>query len=210
MANDTATLRAYVSAALMDASNATWSTANIDLLVGRSIASLYPRVQRPLIPASYTTTLVTLTYFYNISADIRSVSRLDLVDSDLNELGPLTPGTWEIAGDIRAGSGKLHLDPSIVEAWVGGTVRYNGYGRYDGTTNLIPDDYVAYVVAHARAAAFEWLTADRVRFRQYLGADQTTNTSSNELYQLVSSAKRDVAEERSMIMTMRKPMPARI
>jgi len=210
MANDTATLVTAVSSALRDTNNATWTTDDLDPLVGRAIASLFPRVQRPLIPASYTTTLVTLTYYYDISADIRSVSRLDIVDSDGNELGPLTPGTWEIAGDIRAGSGKLHLDPSIVEAWVGGTVRYNGYGRYDGTTNLIPDDYVAYVVAHARAAAFEWLTADRVRFRQYLGADQTTNTSSNELYQLVSSAKRDVAEERSHIFTLRKPMPGRI
>ena len=90
-----------------------------------------------------------------------------------------------------------------------GTLRYNGYGRYDLDSNLIPDDYLAYVVAHARAGAFDWLTSDRTRFRQYLGSDQTTNTSANEMYQFIQQARNDVERETQPYLRVRKPMPGR-
>jgi len=206
--NTTALLRGFVTSALKDPTNVTWSTADVDNLVIRAVRSLSPRVQLPLSPQSYTQALTKGTYFYALNAAIVSLSRVDLVDTNSDERGPLAIGTWEIAGDLNGGTAKIHIAPSVVDG-IGGTLRYNGYGRYDLSANLIPDDYLAYVVAHATAAGFTWLRSDRVRFKQYLDADQTTNTSVNELGQMLNDAQRDVERERSRLFTMRKPMPGR-
>jgi len=173
--------------------------------------SVYACPLRPLTHLDATQTLTAETYYYTIASTVVSISRVDLVDVDGDEVGPITPGFWEIIGDLRGGDAEMHIVPHFVDmVGTGGVARYIGYGRYDTATNLIPNEFLRFVLAHARYEAYMRLTADRVRFRQYLGADQTTNTSANELYQIVSSASREADAERSRIFTFRKPIPARL
>jgi hypothetical protein len=210
MSNDQETLRNRVAAALRDNDFATWSEDETDDLVTNAVRSLWPRVAIPLSPASYAITLVEDTELYAVDADIRQVSRLDQYDPDLVPMGPLSGSVWEVWGDLLGGDADLHIARSIVNANIGGFVYPHGYGTYSVTAApYIPDEYVAYVVAHAVEAAISWMSSDRARFRNWANSDQTLNTSVNELDGIRSRAQQTMERERSRIFTWRKPMSAR-
>lgn len=212
MANDQATLRGYVESALQDTGNATWSDADLDSLVDRAVASLYPRCVKwiPADDSGVDDILVASTYFYSVPSPLISVSRIQLVDPGGDERGDLAPGTWRTTGSFIDGTAKVQISPQVVDANAGATIRFEGFARYTLTSPYqIPDDYVAYVVAHAKAAAYSWMLSSRARFKQWNTSDQTLNISVNELLGLQTQAEREVEMHKSRIFTWRKPMPAR-
>ena len=192
MANNLAGLNPKLATQLRDAAYGTWVTGEMDELLTESVNSLWPRYSRELDPTTTTITLVTATYFYALPAGVMAISRLDFVDSGGGEFGPVFGRAWELVGNPLLGTAKLHIGPVIVESGVGGTVRILGYGKYDVTTNLIPDDYIQLVLARARAEAYRRIASDRVRFKEWLARNQTQNVSVNELLQLINEADNEI------------------
>ena len=163
MSNDLATLNGLLDTALRDTSDATWSSAEKDDLIERAVDDC-PR--RPLLHDDATLSLVSGAYYHTLPAGVVAISRLDLEDLDGNERGQIAGGLWEVVGDPLTDNAEVHIDQRIVDRWDGGTVHIIGYGRYDTTTNLIPDEFVPYVIAHARAEAYGRIASDRARFKQ--------------------------------------------
>lgn len=207
MANTTAVLRGYLQSALRDSSNATWTTTEMDNAIIRAVTTLYPRVVRPLAPESYTQALTAGTYFYALNSAIIQLNAVDWVDSDSNERGRLGPGTWEVLGDILGGTAKVHVSPSIAD--YGGTLRYYGFGRYDTTTNYIPDEYINLVIAKAEVELLHYLKSDRARFLNWANTRQDQNISLNELLQAVNNAEQRAAMLDARTQTWRKPVAGR-
>lgn len=209
MPNDLATLNAKLVTQLRDTgSTLVWASTEKDDLLTWAMASLWPRFSRPLDPAVATVALVADTYFYALPAGVRAVSRVDYIDASGNEFGPLHGKSWEIAGDAFYGTGKLHVAPAIVAQ--GGTLRLNGYGIYDGTTNLIPDILVPLVLATARAEAYRRVAGNRAKFEEWLTVNQVQNVSVNELTQLVNEADNEMQRLKAQLpRTWQKPVPGR-
>jgi hypothetical protein len=206
MSNDLATLTTKLSVALNDEAYATWAQAELNDLITYAIASLYPHLSRPLDPTSTTVTLVTTTYFYALPAGVMAVSRVDWVDTDSNELGPLSSG-WEVVGSPVLGTAKLHVSPVIAQQ--GGTLRLTGYGRFDATANYVPDDYVRLVLALARAEAYRRMAGDRVRFKEWLASNQTQNVTVNELLLLINEADSEADKLYRLHRVWQRPVPGR-
>jgi hypothetical protein len=207
VSNNAAGLNAFLATALRDTTYVTWPTGEMDNLITWSVARLYPRFSRPIAPSSATIALVSGTYYYNLPVSILSVSRVDLLDSAGNDLGPVSGRAWELTGDLLAGSGQIHIAPRI--ASTAGTLKLHGYARYDVTTNLIPDDYVPIVLARARAEAYRRVLADRARFKTWLSRNQTQNVSVNELVQEINEADQEIIRLERQLRTWQKPVPGR-
>lgn len=204
------TLRQRLATQLRDEDDETWPTEEKDFLITLAVGDLAPRNMRALDPeaAACTQALTSGDYIYALDTSIIHLSRVDWVDSSSNERGPLDVGMWEVMGDPAYGTGKIHVSPGIVES--GGTLRYHGYGKYDLTTNLIPDSLVTMVLATARAEAYRRIGADRERFKQWIVKNQTQNVSLNELLQLVADARREADDQRAIRKTWTKPVPGRV
>lgn len=206
MANNTATLRGYLQSSLRDTSNETWTTTEMDNAIIRAVRTLAPRVVRPLDPESYTQALTAGDYFYALDSAIYQLTSVDWVDADSNERGRLKPGTWETVGDVQNGAGKIHVSPYIAD--YGGTLRYHGYGRYDTTTNYIPDEHINLVLARAEVELYHYLKSDRTRFLNWANTRQDQNVSLNELLQAINAAEQRERELSGKAFTFRKPVPA--
>lgn len=207
MANDQNTLNGKLDTQLRDASDQTWAATEKDDLIAWAIAGLVEDgVFRPLAPASYTQALTAGTYTYALNSAIRLLTGVDRLDADGNELGPMPTGSWRTEGDVLHGSGSIRLSPMLVDA--GGTLRYTGYGAYDLTTNYIPDAWVPYILASARAEAYRRMGGDRARFKQWANSNQVQNISVNELLQLISEAESEKRALKPRVWT--RPRPARV
>ena len=207
MANNLATMRNRLRQQLSDVDDATWDAGEKDDLLGWAMRRLNRRVVRPLDPraAAQTITLVSGTEFYSIDSSITHVYAVDWVDTNSNEMGEITG--WEVTGDLASGTAKLRINEQFGKA--GGTLYLNAAGRYDLTTNLIPDDYVTLVLAMARAEALERLITDRARFKQWQNTNQVQNISVNELGQMVQSASRQADQEWALMKQWQMPVNAR-
>ena len=205
MANDSATLVALLQTALRDTSDATWTSAEKTALIEQAVDACPPR---PLLHDDASLSLVAGAYYHTLPAGVVSISRIDLEDIDGNERGAIAGGLWEVIGDTLTDAAEVRIDQRIVDRWDGGTAHLIGYGRYDTVTNLIPDEYVPYVIAHARAEAYGRMASDRARFRNWETSEQPLNISVNELVQLVNDAQLERDRHRARIMRWRKPMPA--
>mgnify|MGYP000025129607 FL=1 len=210
MANDAATLNGILDLALRDASDETWTSAEKDAAIARAVRNLSPKVTRPLDHSTYTLTLVAGTYFYSLNAAVVYLSRLDLVESDGTERGPLADGTWETVGDLMTGAGKVHISPTVVDKWDGSTLRCVGYGRYDVSTNYIPDDYIDLVIATAATDLIKKLLADRAAFLQHGVTRQDQNISVTEMVTMLNAFEQSMREKRAQTTTFRKPVAGRI
>jgi hypothetical protein len=210
MTNDLKTMRERLRQQLSDVDDATWDAGEKDDLLAWGIRRLNNKVPRPLDPetSTYQVTLVADTYWYSIPAAMNSIERVTIHDADGDEVGRIT--AWESTGDIISGTGKIHVAPSLVEGYVGGTVWLYGTGRYDLVTSLLPDDYVAALLAIARAEALRRLITDRARFKQWQVANQVQNISVNELIQTVNEADRAAAEEVALLKRWQMPVTARL
>ena len=216
MANDIDTLLPALERALRDESDPqTWMNQEKADLIRWAIADLWPRVSREIDQTATANkiTLVAGTYFYALPAGVLAVSRVDYVDGQSNEAGPLAPGSWEVTGDPLAATStaKLHIPPSVAEA--GGSLRLIGYGRYDLVTgasgNLIPDELVPLVLATARAEAYRRMGSDRARFEAWLTRNQVENISINELVILINEADSEAERLWRRHKKWQRPVPAR-
>lgn len=214
MANDLATLNGYLDTALKDTGDTVWGASEKNNLIDWAVASLWPRYSRPLDPTATTITFQADTYYYSLPGNVRSVSRIDLLDSDGNEYGPAHGRAWEVVGDLLSDgemyTGKLHIAPQYVSALGGGTARIHGYGVYDTTSYYIPDIYVSLVLAKARAEAYRRLAASREQFKVWLARNQSQNVSVNELLQMINEADSEVRRlELTIPRVWQKPVPGR-
>lgn len=209
MANNLATLSSKLATQLRDTAHETWNSTEKDDLVTWAVARLYPHLARRIDPTTTTVTLVTETYFYSAPSGVIEVEQIELVDADDVERGFLNPQAWHTVGD-EFSTLKIRVAPTIVEAYVDGTLRVHGYGRYDTSTNLIPDDFVPLVLAMARVEAYRRMGGDRAQFLQWQASEQNQDMSVGELLSLVNEA--EVAEERlwRRYRTQRRPRPGRL
>lgn len=114
------------------------------------------------------------------------------------------------AGEIEGGDLKIHIEPTIVDAYASGTVRYHGYGRFDTVFRFIPDDHVDLVIADAVLELSRWQLAERARFKDQATKPQQTTTSVNELLNLIATYERTYDRFYRRAFTPRRPMPARV
>lgn len=214
MANNAATLNTKLATALRDTTYATWGTGEIDDLIAWSVSRLFATgFSRPIDPSvsGGQITIAADTYWYALPSGVNAVSRIDLLDTSGNELGPISGRAWEITGDVLNGTGKLHISPQIVSSSVGAKLMLHGYAHYDVTTNLIPDDLVPLVLARARAEAYRRVAADRERFKAWLARNQVQNVSVNEMLQMINEADAEAAQlERRTQRTWMKPVSGRV
>lgn len=208
MPNNLATLNSKLATALRDTDHAVWATAEKDDLITWAVAGLYPHIARRLDPTATTITLVSETYFYSAPADVVEIEQLEWVSTDAEERGFVQGQAWHTVGDTYGANLKVRVSPSIVEQ--GGTLRVHGYGRYDTTTNLIPDDFVPLVLAMARCEAYERIVGERSRFLQWQSSEQEQDMSVNELLNMIQSARFERERESSRFRTQRRPVPGRL
>ena len=210
MANDLKTMRERLRQQLSDVEDDVWDAGEKDDLLKWAMRRLNYKTPRPLDPedATQQITLVTTDYFYAIDASIISVEHIDIYDTEGDFASRVT--AWEIVGDLLTGAAKVHIAPQLVESWIGGTLYINGTGRYDLTTNLVPDDYVAALLAICRAEALDRLITDRAKFKQWQVQNQVQNISVNELIQMVNAAQRTAADEQALLKRWQMPVAARL
>lgn len=209
MANDLPGLSSALATALNDTSHEAWNSTEKDSLVTWAVADLYPRFARGLDPTASTITLVALTYFYALPTGVVEVDQVDRVTAApaSEEAGPLTQGTWTVVGN-EWGTQKLRVAPIIVEQL--GTLRLHGFGRYDLTTNLIPDHLVPMVLAMGRVEAYRRLTGERARFLQWQASNHEQDVTINELLALVQEAQAESERMRERLRrSHRHPVPGR-
>jgi hypothetical protein len=104
----------------------------------------------------------------------------------------------------------IRLAPAIADQFSTSTIRLNGYGRYDGVSNLIPDDYINEIIASARAECYRRVLGDRTRFKAWLSRQQTQNLSVNEALQFLNEAVNTAERLKSEHFTWAKPIPGRV
>lgn len=207
MPNDIDALLPQLKIALRDTDDETWTDTEKRNLVKWAVASLWPRISKPLDPTATTVTLVSETYYYSLPAGVYAVSYIDRVGSDGTEYGPMSTGSWTVEGSAIDGTAKLHVSPVIANG--GGTLRLGGYGRYDLTANYILDEHIPLVLAMARAEAYRRMAADREQFKVWLSRNQTQNVTVNELIMMINEADNEVMRLRSLTKTWQRPVPAR-
>lgn len=208
MPNNLATISSKLATALRDTDHEAWNSTEKDDLVTWAVANLWggrPQIFRELDPTTTTIPLVSGTYFYAAPAGVMSVFALDLYNGT-DEYGRLEGDEWQLVGDPYSGM-KIRVAPHVAQT--GYTLRVHGIGRYDATTNLIPDDFMPLVLAMARAEAYRRIAGDRARFEQWLASNQTQNMSVNELLQMIDDADRTAARERASVRVQAHPVPGR-
>lgn len=210
MPNDLATLKSKLARQLHDETNVDWTDAEKGDLITWAVTNLWPRRRREIDPSAGTSevSLVAGTIFYNAPSGMEEIVRVDWIDADGNEGGPLW-SAWEITGDAFGGNMKLKVAPMIAER--GGKLRVYGYGRFDTSTNFIPDWLVPLVLAKARAEAYRRMGADRARFKNWQTRHPDQDISMGELLQLINEAD---AEARlldgELPTTVQRPVPGRV
>jgi len=205
MANDLATLRGKLDTQLRDTGHEAWEQTEKEDLITWAVHSLYPRRARVMDEPIYP--LDPEMEDYAVPTGMREVNRVDWGQVSTDHFVVRLPGdVWYTYGE-----------PTSLVLWVSRdytSADYyliaHGYGVYDLTSNLIPDEYVPLVLARARSEAYRRMAGDRARFEQWLSSNQTQNMSVNELLQLIQDAD-DQAErlDRMLPRAQRLPVPGR-
>src|SRR5688500_7325151 len=204
--NNLATLRAQLDTQLRDIDHEVWGQTEKEQLLINSVARLYPRVVRHIVSLVPT---VANTYTYTLDENIRNVFRIDVLNASSEMTHVLPNGSWELWG-TTSGSDALTLHVGRLFIQANNTLRVHGYGRYDIEDNTIDDSLVPLVLARARAEAYRRMGVDRVKFEEWLSANQTQNVSVNELLQLINEAEREAEFLERQSATIKKPVPARV
>lgn len=209
MSNDLIKMRESLRQQLSDVNDETWDAGEKDDLLLWAMRRLNYKAPRPQNPfaTGQTITLVSGTYTYSVNSDTRNVHRVLLADANGDYVGGIT--AWEIIGDLLLGTAEIHVAPTIVETWAGGTLQLYSSANYDLKTNVIPDDYVSALLAIARAEALRRLITNRARFKKWQVANQVQNVSVNELIQMVNEADRNASEEELLLKQWQLPVQAR-
>lgn len=211
MANDAAGLLGKLETKLDDTSNAVWPDAELADLIAWAVSGLYPRYARTLNPSAGGTdiTLNSGTIFYAVPTGCLEVTSVDWLNDDGEELGTLQGQTWQMVGDKYGATLKIRVAPKIAEQE--GKIRVHGHGRYDVTTNLIPDDLVPLVLAIAAAEAYRRLAGERARYEQYATRRPNQVVSMNEVLNYLANAEAEALRQRALNpATRRRPVPGRL
>jgi hypothetical protein len=206
-------MRQRLRTQLADVDDEVWDAGEKDDLLGWAVRRLNQRLNRPIDveDSEASITLVADTYFYALDTSITHVNRVDMLDSDGNELGAVEG--WEILGDLPSGDGKIRVAADIVNQ--GGSLRLVSFGRYTlpatgaSQATAIPDDYVTLVLAMARAEALGRMAVDRAKFRQWQVQNQVQNVSINERIQMVNQAEGVASDEWALLKRWQLPVEAR-
>lgn len=207
--NDLADLNSKLTTQLRDTgSTLVWASSEKDYLIQQAVDTLWPRFSRPLDPESTTITLVDNDPYYALPSGVMAVSRLDIIDTNGDFVDSVPDRAWEIVGDTRAGTGKLHINQRY--AVTGNTLQLHGYGAYDTVTNLVPThDLAQLVLARARAEAYRRVASDREKFKAWLSRNQVQNVTVNELLELINEADAEANRLTAMVpKTWQKPVSA--
>lgn len=211
MSNNLAGLNSKLDAELLDTADSVWTSAMKDEYLTEAVDDLWPRFSRTLEPSTTTVALVAATYRYSLPAGVCAVSRIDLLDASGTEYGSVNGRAWEVSGDLLSGTGKLHIGAAIVDGFAGGSVQLVAYGKYDVTTNLIPNDLIELVIARARAKAYRQLGTLRANFKVWLSRNQVTNITVNELIHLINESDAEANRlEAKTPRTWQRPVPGRV
>jgi len=201
-----AELRVKVSRDLRDPTNTTFSTAEVDDLVNAGIeevSRVYPREVLEVVAP------VAATYSYVIGAT--QAFRLEVFRSGVfyatlqpNE-GEDTQTGWEIW------DGSLRLPKHVIDLMVPATDSMRLWG-YAPRAQLTTDAQVAQlddaaewgVRRYCRAIGFALMHADRAKFKQWQAASQNTDTSNNQLLQMVSLYTSEWDRTRNYLRRLRR------
>jgi hypothetical protein len=202
--NDLSALNTKLVTALRDTTYATWGTGEIDDLLIWAAAMLYPRVARRVQEEEE---MLDDEHEYGFAA--LEIDRVDVIDRDTNKVFRiLTGGTWEYFADPLGEGGNLYINPRFNEP--GKNLRVHGWGRYDLSENIPPDDVVPLILAVARAEACRREVSRRYASTNWQTLDQRQNISVNELVQMVNEADTEAERLSRKFQTMRRPKPARV
>lgn len=205
MPNDLATVRAKLDTQLNDTGHTVWAQAEKEDVLKQVIS--YLDLERPRVVRE-SVTLVDDTDQYSLTTLVQ-VHRVDLLDEDDQLLMPLPSGTWELWGDGQAGlTATLYINPAY--ARTGWTLRVHGYGQFDLTTNYPPDRMVPIILAMARAELLRRQISRRADFKNWSTINQTSNSSVNELLQMLNEADAEANRLRRENRMIHKPKPARV
>ncbi len=203
MANDLATVLGKLNTQLSDTANTVWSQTEKEDVLKWALSQLdleRPRVVREIV------TLVDDTDTYALTS-VASIHRVDLLDEDDALVMPLPGGTWEMWGDgITVGS--IFINKAY--ARTGWTLRVHGYASFDLTTNYPPDRMVPTLLAVARAELLRRQINRRADFKNWSTLNQTSNSSVNELIQMINEADAEAMRLKREQRLIQRPKPGRI
>ena len=181
-------LRTRVARDLRDPGMTTFTSSHVDDLINAGLNELGAIRPREVIQ---TITPVAATYAYATTlSDIWRVevwrsgvyhAVLDAGDNDLSATG------WDIY------AGQIHFPKAMIDAAVPATdsIKVWGYAAYtslttDGQVSEVDDMGEWVVRRYARATAFELMHADRALFAQWQAQSNNTDTTNNQLSQMVA------------------------
>lgn len=203
MANDLATVRGKLDTQLSDTTHAVWSQTEKEDVLKWAIAQL--DLERPRVVRE-TVALVTGTEQYSLTSVVQ-VTRVDLLDTDGELVMPLPGGTWEMWGDGIT-LGTLYVNSVYcMDDW---SLRVHGYSAFDLTTNTPPDRMVPMILAVARAELLRRQVNRRADFKNWSTLNQTSNTSVNELLQMINEADAEANRLKREQRLIQKPKPGRV
>lgn len=121
--------RDELESALLDNSNETWTTTELDYFLQRAVTRLSRRVTKPISTddANAEIALVSGTNYYAIPTDYAEIDAVAYADSNGDWHGYMLSG-WEVDGDLLAGTAVLHVGDATVDA--GGTLYLRGRAKY--------------------------------------------------------------------------------
>lgn len=196
-------LKPELATALRDPSNAVWTSAELDDILDMALQQVNMVRQRQVRD---TVNLVSNQDTYTLT-NVYTVVRVDLLDQDSKLVRILGPGTWEVWGDNVSLGQTLYINPRFaIEPY---KLRVHGYGPYDFTTNTPDQITQAAILAVARAEALRRMASDRSRFEQFATSNPRTDTSVNELLQLINEADSEGKNLLRQIKLIKRPTAGR-
>lgn len=207
MPNNLETLSWQLAVQLRDTDEAVWTENERDSLVTWAVNLMYPKVVRPVTD---TIACIVNEDTYPLDISIRKVFRVDLLDSEGRMVKPLQPGTWEVRGDRNDTATALDLFINRSYSIENYSFVVHGYGIYNFSGALPPDRVVPLILARARSEAYRRMGSDRVQFRQWANANERSDTSVNELLQMIREADNEAVRLEQTLRLGKKPMPGRI
>ncbi len=200
-----ADLRTEVARALRDTSNATWSVAELDDMIGQgidAIGAFYPREISQSVG-----TIATNTYTYDGSAFNR-IWRLSAYTSagafryDIPpNIGGADSGYELYGGIVYLPAGWSFLAGDTLRAW-----GYTGYVQLSAATSTTDLDTsgINALLTYCQVKAFGRLMFDRAQFQQWQSQSGNTDVTELVLAQTAAGYRADWRDEKSRLRRLRK------
>lgn len=175
-------LKPELRRAVQDEAESIWDDTELDEILDMALMQTNMVRQRSVRD---TISLVDDQDTYSLT-NVYTVVRIDLLDEDNKLIRVLSAGTWEVWGDNASSGQTIYINPRFAHEPY--KIRVHGYGPYDYTTNEPDQTVQAALLALARAEALRRLASDRSRYRQWATSNPRSDTSVNELLQIINEA----------------------